>query len=236
MRDIEKNILCKNEEWRFDENVSLVFDFHVRRSIPCYQELQDIITNLSLILLKPNSTIVDLGTATGETILKIDSINKNKNFQYIGIDNSQSMLGEAKNKCQNIANCSFMLSDIRDCDIPKSDLIMSIYTIQFIEPKYRYEMFSKIKNSLNNNGYFILCEKIRLENNFNDLLYINMHEKWKEQYFERSEIVSKRQSLINVMFPVKLETTINDLHSLGFKTERFFQWFNFIGILAKWDN
>ena len=43
----------------------------------------------------------------------------------------------------------------------KSDAIFSLYTLQFIEKKYRIKILNNIYNSLNIGGIFFFSEKIR---------------------------------------------------------------------------
>jgi len=233
MQNIENEILKNSEDWKFDEKVSMIFDYHVNKSIPFYKELQTTIANLSTSILKPNSKVIDLGTATGETIYQINKSNGNKEISYLGIDNSIPMLEKARVKCSRIENCEFILSDIQICELPKADLILSLFTMQFVRPDKKYILFEKIKNSINENGYFIICEKIEIQNSLNDL-FMKEHEKWKLNHFDYAQINNKKEKLRNVMFPESMESTLQTLNSLGFTANTFFQWFNFIGIIAKW--
>lgn len=234
MQNIENEILKNTEEWEFDEKVSSVFDCHVVKSIPFYNEIQTTIANLSTSILKPNSTVIDLGTATGETIFQINKRNINKEISYLGLDNSLPMLKKARVKCSQIENCAFQLSDIIAYELPKADLILSVFTMQFLQPNKRYILFEKIRNSINENGYFIICEKIEIQNSLKDL-FIMEHERWKLNHFNFTQIENKKERLRNVMFPVSMESTLQTLNSLGFTSSPFFQWYNFIGIIAKWE-
>ena len=58
---LEAQILERSGDWVFDELVSQIFDVHVRRSIPMYEEVQNLIGLLSKqILQKKNAVVYDL--------------------------------------------------------------------------------------------------------------------------------------------------------------------------------
>ena len=70
--NIEKIILAKTSPWVFDEQVALIFDTHVRRSVPCYEIIQELISLISVDYLTDGSVVYDLGTSTGEIIYRIN--------------------------------------------------------------------------------------------------------------------------------------------------------------------
>ena len=66
-----------------------------------------------------------------------------------------------------------MNGNIEKKKIKKSDLILSYYTIQFINPKSRQQLLNKIYKSLNWGGAFIMFEKIRASDaRFQDIFSI----------------------------------------------------------------
>lgn len=54
--------------WKFDEPVAMGFDSHVRKSVPFYDEVQNLVVSLSEFFVRDNSSIVDVGASTGETL------------------------------------------------------------------------------------------------------------------------------------------------------------------------
>jgi len=86
--------------WQFDHSVAQEFDKHVRKSVPCYDQVQIMIADISEWFIRDGAVIFDLGTSTGETIARLQAKHQNKkDVHFIGIDNSLPMLEKAKVKC-----------------------------------------------------------------------------------------------------------------------------------------
>ena len=68
--------------WRFDEEVTKIFDEHVNQSVPLYQEFHHSITNMSVYFAQEYTSIVDIGTSTGTLLFDMQQINKNKRNEY----------------------------------------------------------------------------------------------------------------------------------------------------------
>ena len=233
-KDIERIVLSRASDWKFDEHVSVIFDTHVRKSIPCYTQVQELIGIISKELLPENSLVYDLGTATGEVIRSIHKANLLKKVKYIGLDKSEPMLKKAKAKCSNINNVMFQKEKIESYQYQPADLIVAAFTLQFIEPKIRLSLLKTIYDSLKPMGNFILCEKIIYEESDDHDFYIGVHETWKQNHFTKIEIETKKESLKNVMLPISLNENIKLLRKANFKrTNVFFKWSNFVCILAK---
>ncbi len=231
---IEQMILTRTGDWTFDYHVSKVFDIHVRKSIPCYDEIQSLIADISKKLLTDHAIVYDLGTATGEVICNIFNANKTRKLTFVGIDLSSHMLKIAKEKCHEIKNVTFYNERIETFNYSPSDLIVSAFTIQFIDIKNRKQVLQRIKDMLNPDGSFILCEKMSFQNNKVNEIFRQIHEDWKLNYFSSKEIISKRNSLKNVMQLLTISEYSDLLMDVGFKQiDTFFQWGNFVCILAK---
>jgi len=144
------------------------------------------------------------------------------------------MLKKAKLKCQEFGNVVFINEDINNFILPKSNLITSLYTLQFINKNNRQDIIVKIYDSLENGGAFILCEKIIFDDEFIADFYVKFHHDLKKRNkISDDEIIAKKNSLINVMYPITYEENYCMLQRSGFSTiQTFFQWYNFIGILA----
>ena len=231
---IEDIIFTRGGKWEFDEHVSMIFDDHVRKSIPCYQAIQELIAQISKKLLDPGALVYDLGTATGEIIYNLNEANDNKDIHYIGIDRSLPMLKKAKNKCKNIGDAKFYNEKIETFNYEPSDLIVAAFTFQFIPIKERKPTLHKIKEALKSNGSFIFCEKITYQNQEKADFFVEIYEDWKLNHFSREEVEAKRESLKDVMQPLSLPQNIDLLNEAGFQELTvFFKWCNFVCILAR---
>ncbi|MGQ1786641.1 MULTISPECIES: methyltransferase domain-containing protein [unclassified Saccharicrinis] len=231
---LEKMILSRVGNWTFDKHVSKIFDDHVRKSIPCYDDVQRLIALISRQILPDHAFVYDLGTATGEVIFNIEAINHSKELSFVGIDQSDHMLNMAKKKCQVINNVTFRNEKIETFDYLPSNLIVSAFTLQFVEIPKRRDVLNKIKDSIMPNGYFILCEKMSFPNDESNSFFRQVHENWKLRHFSPDEINSKKNSLKNVMQLLSMSEYSDMLREVGFRQiDVFFQWCNFVCILAQ---
>ena len=92
--------------------------------------------------------------------------------------------------------------DISKVKLLKSDLIISYYTIQFINPKKRQEIINKIYKSLNWGGCFVMFEKFRgPDARFQDL-FVQIYNDFKQSKgFSVREIFNKQKSLRGILEP-----------------------------------
>jgi len=233
-KTIEEIIFSREGNWEFDKHVSMIFDTHVRKSIPCYNEIQELIGSMSKKILPNNALVYDLGTATGEIIYNIHFANPFKKIRYVGIDKSAPMLVKAKQKCENINYVTFYNEEIETFDFKPADLIVAAFTLQFTQSSHRQHILQKINDSLKPNGNFILCEKIIYKDANRNNFYVDIYEAWKQNHFSIEEIKAKKESLKNVMQPVTFEENMALLKAAKFKDiNLFFKWCNFICVLAK---
>jgi tRNA (cmo5U34)-methyltransferase len=233
MFNLDKKIKTKKKKsWTFKaSNISKFFDEHVKKSVPFYGFSHEIALGLSDFFIKNNSFCNDLGCSTGSLLRKIKDRHSDKKINLIGYDDSKHMINFAKKKNKNI---KFINKDISKINIRKSDFILSLYTIQFIQPKKRQEIFDKIYRSLNWGGGFFLCEKIRGKDaRFQDILNFLYFDFKKKQDLTYEEILNKEQSLRGVMEPFTIDANIGFLKRAGFKDIMpVYQYLCFVGILA----
>ena len=92
--NVGDSISAENANWSFGGDVSKVFDSHVSKSVPLYQEGHDLIAKVSDFFLHDSSVCYDLGCATGELVRIIASRNRNKNVKIIATDREGGMIEE----------------------------------------------------------------------------------------------------------------------------------------------
>ena len=230
---VDKNIKSKKSNWEFDEQVTKKFDSHVEKSVPFYNISHEIVLGLSDYFLKKDSIYYDIGCSTGSLIQKIYKKNKEKKIKLIGLDNSKSMIAKAnKKKIKN--KMKFVNTKIENYSFLKSDMITSLYTIQFLQPKYRQRIFDNIYKSLNWGGAFILFEKIRGDDaRFQDLFTFLYYDFKAKNGFKPNEILNKEISLRGVMEPFTIQANIDFMKRAGFKDIMpVSQYLSFKGFLA----
>ena len=217
MAMVDTNIQQENAGWSF-ENIADEFDLHVQRSVPLYDDGHDLICKLSDFFLPENATVIELGTSTGvlaEKFLKHNA--RRSDISYQGIDRVDSMLELARSRCAGDDRATFINDDLLTCPFGKSTMILSYYTMQFINPRHRQEVFNKVYESLEWGGAFVLFEKVRAPDaRFQDIasqLYIEFK---VDNEFNETEILGKQRSLKGVLEPFSTQGNFDLMKRAGF--------------------
>ena len=230
---MKKKILAKNSSWSFEKNVPKKFSYHIKQSVPFYDEGHNIICNISNFFLKKNSYVYDIGSSTGTLLNKLANRHNNKKINFYGIETVKEMIIQSKVENKN-NKIKYINKDIKKIFLKKSDLIISYYTIQFIDPKYRQQVLDKIYKTLNWGGAFLMFEKIRASDaRFQDI-YTQIYNDFKlNQDFTEKEIINKSRSLKGILEPFSDYGNMGLLKRSGFSDIiPVFQWFCFKGYLA----
>ena len=216
--NVGNNIIAENADWSFDGDVAKTFDGHVENSVPLYREGHWIIKNLVDFFLKKDSICYDIGSSTGGVFSSIVETKVGKKAKLIGIEPIKKMVETSNEKHKSFKNIKYLNKDILSVELLKSDMVISYYTIQFIQPKVRQLVIDKIFKSLNWGGAFIFFEKVRAPDarfqDINTALYTEFKVK---NNFSPEEIFSKTRSLKGVLEPFSTLGNIQMLERSGFK-------------------
>jgi tRNA (cmo5U34)-methyltransferase len=232
---VGQKIATERANWSFSGDVADTFVDHITKSVPGYAQGHELVCQLSDFFVHDDSTCYEIGTSTGELIGKLAQHNAHKkNIKWIGSDIEAPMVKKAQEHCKNLKNVQIIEADANLLDFEKSDLIVSYYTMQFIQPRYRQELFTKIYESLNWGGAFIMFEKVRgPDARFQDIASQLYMEYKISQGFDESEIVNKSRSLKSVLEPFSTQGNIDLLTRAGFKDiTTVFKYICFEGFLA----
>ncbi|MBA3647528.1 MAG: carboxy-S-adenosyl-L-methionine synthase CmoA [Chitinophagales bacterium] len=224
-------------DFKFGKKVVDVFDDMVSRSVPFYYEMQRMMSELAADFATEGSNIFDLGCSTGTTLIGLDPFLL-PSVRFVGIDNSEEMIQQCKENLK-------LAGMTREFDIQYGDLnkgivienasvVVMCLTLQFIRPLYREHLVKDICRQINDNGCFILIEKVLGEDSLLNRLFIKYYYDMKRrQHYSDMEISQKREALENVLIPYRLTENIELLHRSGFRyAEVFFKWYNFAGLIA----
>lgn len=206
--------------WRFRGEVVDKFDEHVAKSVPLYQEGHELICNLADYFVKDGSVCYDLGCSTGSLTLKLAANNAHREgATIIGIDSEEDMIKRARVKQEeaDIINARFEVDDIVVAELEPCDLVTAYYTVQFVRPSVRQDLITKIYDSLNWGGAFLLFEKVRANDaRFQDIM-TGLYLDYKlSQGYTAEEIVGKSRSLKGVLEPFSTQGNIDLLKRAGF--------------------
>ena len=225
------------EDFVFSERVVEVFDDMLDRSIPFYREVILSTARLLRTTLHPRDCVVDLGCATGTTLLELARMLPDTDLHYVGIDNSSAMLEKARLKIELYSkqdSITFIEEDITRLHHPGAGAFLLNYTLQFIRPLLREDFLRRLFADLRPGGLLILAEKtispdIRLNREFIEIY----HHFKRERGYSELEIAKKREALENVLIPFSIDENKALLQRVGFvSVATFFQWFNFAAFVA----
>lgn len=228
----------EDSDFRFNEQVSRVFNDMLNRSVPFYEEVLRMSAELArqyTIGKTEPVNIYDLGCSTGNMATAIAAEFKDKKFVYNGYDNSEEMLKRAEELTTSIKQpVHFFNKDILDAPLTNAAVIIANYTFQFIRPIERGPLARHIFNNLNPGGVFIFSEKMLETNSDNSRMFNRLYYDMKRRNgYSELEISKKREALENVLIPYRIDENIRLLQEAGFEhVDVFFKWYNFTSLIA----
>jgi tRNA (cmo5U34)-methyltransferase len=235
MRDQIFNNQSDIADFCFDESVVAVFDDMVKRSVPGYEAMIQMIGLLTRTYGQDDSNYYDLGSSTGATTLALALNNQCKNVRFIAIDNSMDMVSQCqKNLVGKVNNLEVVCSDIKDICIENASVVVLNLTLQFIDIEKRADLITKIYHGLNNGGALIISEKIHVDDKSEQARLTDLHMDFKRANgYSELEIANKRQSLENILLTENSETHLKRLQQCGFReSTHYFQCLNFASFLS----
>ena len=235
MRDNLFNKQSDIADFRFDQDVVKVFDDMVRRSVPGYDSMIQMIGLIARMYGQDNTNYYDLGSSTGAITLSIALNNKSKNNQFFAIDNSKEMIEQCEKNLHNkVDNLQAICDDINQVKINSASIVVLNLTLQFIDVNLRSNLIKKIYDGLESGGILIISEKIHFDDAVTQNQITKLHMDFKkENGYSELEIANKRQAIENVLITETKEQHLNRLRDCGFvETSCFFQCLNFVSFLS----
>ncbi|MES2823683.1 MAG: carboxy-S-adenosyl-L-methionine synthase CmoA [Pseudomonadota bacterium] len=231
------NPLAQVETFTFDESVVNVFPDMIKRSVPGYATIINMIGNLAERYAQPESTCYDLGCSLGAATLAMRHRIRAANCHIVGVDNSEAMLA----RCQQViaadsaeVKVNLHCADLCEFPIQNASMVVLNFTLQFIAVEKRNTILSDIYAGLKPNGVLILSEKLAFEDEQHQALMIELHHNFKRANgYSDLEIAQKRSAIENVLIPETLATHRQRLKDAGFSSvDVWFQCFNFASLIA----
>lgn len=199
------------------------FDKHIKNSISNYDILHNLILQISEFFIKKNSLVYDVGCSTGKLV---QELSEKTEGVIIGIEKDKNIID-----VEGIIN-----ADIRDIILKdNSSLILSIFTLQFIDVKDRESILQKIYNSLHIGGALVIAEKTYSENGLMQEIFTFSNYDYKKNNFTSEEILQKEKDIRKMMKPLTEKENVKMFESVGFKQiDIFYKSLNFVGwVLVK---
>ncbi|MFC1770277.1 carboxy-S-adenosyl-L-methionine synthase CmoA [Candidatus Margulisiibacteriota bacterium] len=226
------------KKFSFNSEVAGVFENMLERSVPFYNEIQNMICAIARQFARSGTNIYDLGCSTGTTIVKLAEVLEQPDINFIGVDNSLPMIKKAQKKLHGFSpdkNISFLHKDLAEfLEIENASIVVLNLCLQFVAPGKRLDVLKTVFKGLNRQGCIVLVEKVQAESEaMNDFFRREYFNKKRENGYSENEILNKERSLENVLVPLKLSDNISLLKEAGFSiVEPFFKWYNFTGLLS----
>jgi tRNA (cmo5U34)-methyltransferase len=224
-------------DFAFGADVAAVFDDMLQRSVPFYGEIQRMIVEMSADFAIPGTRVMDLGCSTGTTLAALDPVLPG-DVRFVGVDNSEEMLGKARDQLAGLAEgraLDLRLADLNEGVVfDNASIALLVLTLQFIRPLRRERLISDVYRGLNDRGALIIVEKVLGEDSMFNRLFIKYYYEMKRRHgYSDLEIAQKREALENVLVPYKLLENRELLLNMGFEyVDVFFKWYNFCGLVA----
>jgi len=225
------------DDFRFNAATAAVFDDMVSRSVPYYDEIQRIVVELAADFGVPGSRLYDMGCATGTTLEALDP-QVDPEVTFVGIDNSDDMLGRAREKLGSVAahrRLELVNADLdRGVDVEDASVVIMILTLQFVRPLHRERLVRRAFAGMRKDAALILVEKITSPHTLINRLFIkNYYEFKRRNGYSQVEIAQKREALENVLIPYRYDENVQMLHDVGFtQVDEVFRWYNFCCMVA----
>lgn len=204
------------------------FDEHIELSIPNYAHIHELVLLISSYFVKSGYNVYDIGCSTGSLLSKLADTHSKKEINFFGYDVSDNLLPSSQ------ANLNFIKQDITRSEVlfNNANLILSIFTLQFVNVNDRIKLLQKVYESLNKGGAFIVCEKVYSSTGVIQDIFSFTHYDLKSQSFGQEDILGKQHRLREIMMPMSSEENEKIFKEAGFRIiEQFFQSLNFRGWL-----
>lgn len=209
----------KVDYWVFDENVAKNFSTIAKTNIPNYKAVIDKCINIACAFLKKDEPIIDVGSALGYTLEKLDSQGFTNLF---GVDSSSEMLK------RSFSRAKLIQQDVFPVELGPFALVCANWTLHFIKERQKY--LQDIFISLKPNGFLILTEKV-ISSDHVRILYQNF--KMSRDISEEA-ILAKDEALKDILVTYPLQWYLVILRKIGFRSVEIIDaHFSFTTFLAQ---
>jgi tRNA (cmo5U34)-methyltransferase len=224
-------------DFAFTDAVADVFPDMIRRSVPGYDALISLLGVLADQYVQENSRVYDLGSSLGASTLAIYPHVKERQVEFICVDNSAAMTQRCKTLLQQYipaANVKLQCANIETTSITNASLVIINFTLQFLPQAQRLNLLKKVYVGMHSGAALVLSEKLQFADPVQQQQYTELHHQFKRANgYSDLEISQKRAALEQVLIPDTLEEHTQRLEAAGFKQiSIWFQSLNFISLLA----
>lgn len=231
------NPLGEVSRFAFDRAVVDVFPDMIKRSVPGYATIINMIGDLAERYARRNSRCYDLGCSLGAATLAMRHRIRASNCEIVAIDNSPAMI----ERCRQVLAADtaeppveLICEDLQRVAPENASMAVLNFTLQFIPVLERLAVLKRIADGLLPGGVLILSEKVAFDDPIHNDLMIELHHNFKRANgYSDLEIAQKRTALEQVLIPETLDAHRERLREAGFNSvDVWFQCFNFASLIA----
>lgn len=226
--------IASRRDWSFGNGLASVFDTHIARSIPFYNQGHALIVGLSEFLLARGSMCIEMGCSTGTLTARLADHHRNRSIRFVAFDSEPTMVEKAKEKLASFQNVQVLGADATEYNFDGCDLVISYYTLQFVPLRIRSKLVGNICQALPPGGALICFEKVRGDCGLTHGIFQALQTDFKQQQgYSIEQITNKDVSLRSVMEPLTSKENREMLLHAGFNhVEPVFRYLGWEGVIA----
>lgn len=210
-------IAAANARWDFAGDVAKGFDSHIERSVPGYREVHELIASMSDFFVRDGSLVYELGCSTGTLTAMLGERHSDRDVTVVGVDREPEMVTVAQQRTEHLPRVSIVECDLLEHSLQPASLTVVCFTMQFVQPAVRQQLFDTIYASLEWGGALLLFEKVRAPDaRFQDLMSSLYTDYKQDQGFSDAEIIAKSRSLKGVLEPFSTQGNLDLMSRAGF--------------------
>lgn len=186
----------------FGDQVAGVFDNMIRRSLPGYDAVIDMLGVFARRYSKTGTCVYDLGCSLGSGLLSMQKGAAFAGARLIGVDSSAAMLKRCSAHLEGQgATASLRCENAQDVSFEPSSLIVLNFTLQFVPLGSRARLIQNIADALVPGGALVVSEKLDFESARERELCSQLHDEFRlGNGYTPLEIEQKRAALSGVLF------------------------------------
>ena len=192
--------------WSFDnKKLSETFISHVNEQLPWYGMVTDGIRNIVTHYLPEEGSVIDIGCATGNTLLEIGSILKHRGAKYVGYEKSLPMAQLASRYIEGL-RATIVNEDFCDTKIEAFDVAIANLTLMFMSYEKRTLVINDLLKAKRPGGVIITVDRMEQEfGNFGTCMNRLVFEQKIKNGATFDEVCKKDLSLAGVQRPLSEE-------------------------------
>jgi tRNA (cmo5U34)-methyltransferase len=159
------------------------FDLHVRRHLPGYETLQELVTSVVAWRLTDGSRLLDVGCSTGYTLGQVLARSPHHVCAY-GVDPDEGMIDKARERfapLPELRRPTLVPSSILEWQPAGAgfDVLLALFSLQFIDPPARLVALDRLASWLRPGALVVVAEKCEAANAQAADLWSGLYSDWK---------------------------------------------------------